>query len=96
MENIVYLELLRRGFTVSTGKFDDLEVDFVAVRNDEIIYIQVTYLLASKEVEDREFKPLEKINDNYPKMVLSMDTVWGTDRNGIVRKNIIDFLREEE
>ena len=96
LENIVYLELLRRGFTVSTGKFDDLEVDFVAARNDEIIYLQVTYLLASKEVEDREFKPLEKIKDNYPKMVLSMDTVWGTDRNGIVRKNIIDFLREEE
>ena len=95
LENIVYLDLLRRGFTVSVGKFDDLEVDFVASRNDEIIYLQVTYLLASKEVEDREFKPLEKINDNYPKMVLSMDTIWGTNRNGIVRKNIIDFLLEE-
>ena len=95
LENIVYLELLRRGFTVSAGKFDDLEVDFVASRNDEVIYLQVTYLLASKEVEDREFKPLEKINDNYPKMVLSMDTIWGTNRNGIVRKNIIDFLLED-
>lgn len=96
LENIVYLELLRRGFTVSTGKFDDLEVDFIAVRNDEIIYLQVTYLLSSKEAEEREFKPLEKINDNYPKMVLSMDTIWGADRNGIMRKNIIDFLLEEE
>ena len=95
LENIVYLELLRRGFTVSAGKFDDLEVDFVASRNDEIIYLQVTYLLASKEVEDREFKPLEKINDNYPKIVLSMDAIWGTNRNGIVRKNIIDFLLED-
>ena len=95
LENIVYLELLRRGFTVSAGKFDDLEVDFVASRNDEVIYLQVTYLLASKEVEDREFKPLEKINDNYPKMVLSMDTIWGTNRNGIVRRNIIDFLLDE-
>ena len=95
LENIVYLELLRRGFTVSAGKFDDLEVDFVASRNDEMIYLQVTYLLASKEVEDREFKPLEKINDNYPKMVLSMDTIWGTNRNGIVRRNIIDFLLDE-
>ena len=95
LENIVYLELLRRGFTVSVGKFDDLEVDFVASRNDEMIYLQVTYLIASKDVEDREFKPLEKINDNYPKMVLSMDTIWGTNRNGIVRKNIIDFLLDE-
>jgi len=95
LENIVYLELLRRGFKVSAGKFDDLEVDFVASRNDEMIYFQVTYLLASKEVEDREFKPLEKINDNYPKMVLSMDTIWGSNRNGIVRRNIIDFLLDE-
>ena len=95
LENIVYLELLRRGFTVTAGKFDDLEVDFVASRNDEMIYLQVTYLLAPKDVEDREFKPLEKINDNYPKMVLSMDTIWGTNRNGIVRRNIIDFLLDE-
>ncbi|MFZ4441212.1 MAG: ATP-binding protein, partial [Syntrophales bacterium] len=94
LENIVYLELIRRGYTVSTGKFDDLEVDFVANRNNETLYIQVTYLLASKEMEEREFKPLEKINDNYQKMVLSMDTIWGNDRNGIIRKNIIDFLLE--
>jgi predicted AAA+ superfamily ATPase len=94
LENIVYLELLRRGYKVSTGKFDDMEIDFVATRNGERTYIQVTYLLASKETEDREFKPLEKINDNYPKMVLSMDKIWGNDRNGIVRKNIIDFLLE--
>ncbi|HPM45790.1 MAG TPA: ATP-binding protein [bacterium] len=94
LENIVYLELLRRGYKVSTGKFDDMEIDFVATRNGEKTYIQVTYLLASKETEEREFKPLEKINDNYPKMVLSMDKIWGDDRNGIVRKNIIDFLLE--
>lgn len=92
LENIVYLELIRRGYTVSTGKFGDLEVDFVAKRNNEIIYIQVIYLLASPETEEREFKPLEKIQDNYQKMVLSMDTIWGNDRNGIIRKNIIDFL----
>lgn len=94
LENIVYLELLRRGYKVSTGKFDDMEIDFVATRNGEKTYIQVTYLLASKETEEREFKPLEKINDNYPKMVLSMDKIWGDDRNGIVRKNIMDFLLE--
>lgn len=94
LENAVFLELLRRGFTVSTGKFDDLEVDFVAQKNNEIFYIQVTYLLSSKETEEREFRPLEKINDNYPKMVLSMDTIWGNNRNGIIRKNVIDFLLE--
>lgn len=94
LENVVYLELLRRGFTVCTGKFDDLEVDFVAEKNGEIIYVQVAYLLASKETEEREFKPLEKIQDNYPKMVLSMDTLWGSDRNGIVRKKVTDFLLE--
>ena len=94
LENVVYLELLRRGYTVSTGKYDDLEVDFVAEKNSVIKYIQVTYLLSSKETEDREFRPLEKIQDNYPKMVLSMDTVWGDNRNGIERKNIIDFLLE--
>jgi len=94
LENVIYLELLRRGFTVSTGKYDDLEVDFVAEKNSVINYIQVTYLLSSKETEEREFRPLEKIQDNYPKMVLSMDTVWGDNRNGIERKNIIDFLLE--
>jgi uncharacterized protein len=92
LENVIYLELLRRGLTVSTGKYDDLEVDFVAEKNSIINYIQVTYLLSSKETEEREFRPLEKIQDNYPKMVLSMDTVWGNNRNGIERKNIIDFL----
>lgn len=94
LENIVYLELVRRGYTVSTGKFDALEIDFIAEKNGEKLYIQVSYLLASKETEEREFKPLEKISDNYPKMVLSMDTLWGKDRNGIIRKNIIEFLLE--
>ena len=96
LENIVYLELLRRGYMVSTGKWEDLEVDFVAEKNNELFYIQVTYLLASKETEEREFKPLMKIKDNYPKMVLSMDTLWGKNKNGIIRKNIIDFLLERE
>ncbi len=92
LENIVYMELLRRGYSVSTGKFDDLEVDFIAEKSGSRIYFQVTYLLASKETEEREFKPLEKINDNYPKIVLSMDKIWGDERNGMLRKNIVDFL----
>ncbi|MBF0409828.1 MAG: ATP-binding protein [Candidatus Riflebacteria bacterium] len=96
LENVVYLELLRRGYTVCTGKCGTLEVDFIAEKNGKIIYIQVAYLLASKETEDREFKPLEKINDNYPKVVLSMDKLWGNNRNGILRMSIIDFLLSQE
>jgi predicted AAA+ superfamily ATPase len=95
LENAVYIELLRRGYKVSTGKLDNLEVDFVAEKNDEILYVQVTYLLASGQTEEREFRPLEKINDNYRKMVLSMDKLWGNNRNGVVRKNIIDFLLDK-
>lgn len=96
LENTVYLELIRRGYFVSVGKLDNLEVDFIAEKSTEKIYVQVCYLLGSKETEDREFGSLEKINDNYKKMVLSMDKYWGKDWNGIIRKNIIDFLLESE
>lgn len=92
LENTVYLELIRRGYTVTFGKLDNLEVDFIAEKNSEKVYIQVCYLLSSKETEDREFGSLEKIADNYKKIVLSMDNFWGSDRNGIIRMNIIDFL----
>ena len=95
LENIVYLELKRRGYTVSIGKLGKLEIDFIATRRDEKIYIQVAYLLASPETIEREFGPLMKIGDNYPKYVLSMDEVFGTDYNGIKRRNIIDFLIDE-
>ncbi|OGE83811.1 MAG: ATPase, partial [Candidatus Delongbacteria bacterium GWF2_40_14] len=91
LENTVYLELIRRGYTVTFGKLDNLEVDFIAEKNSEKVYIQVCYLLSSKETEDREFGSLEKIADNYKKIVLSMDNFWGSDRNGIIRMNIIDF-----
>ena len=95
LENIVYLELKRRGYTVSIGKLGKLEIDFIATRRDEKIYIQIAYLLASPETIEREFGPLMKISDNYPKYVLSMDEVFGTDYNGIKRRNIIDFLIDE-
>jgi hypothetical protein len=68
----------------------------VARRNDEILYIQVTYLLASRETEEREFKPLEKISDNHRKMVLSMDKLWGKGRNGIIRQYLPEFLLDCE
>ncbi len=90
-ENIIYLELLRKGYNIRVGKVDNLEVDFVCTKRNEKIYIQVAYLLASPETIEREFSSLEKINDNYPKYVISMDE-FDMSRNGIRHINIIDFL----
>jgi hypothetical protein len=91
LENIVLLDLLRRNKKVYVGKIDEYEVDFVVVDGSDIEYIQVTYLLAEDSTIEREFSALERINDNYPKMVLSMDRI-DRSRNGIQHKNIIDFL----
>ena len=90
-ENIIYLELLRKGYNVRVGKIDNLEIDFVCTKGNEKLYIQVAYLLASPETIEREFSSLEKINDNYPKYVISMDE-FDMSRNGIRHINIIDFL----
>lgn len=95
LENVVYLELIRRGYEVNIGKLNNLEVDFVARKQERKLYVQVSYLLASPETEEREFRSLEKIKDNHPKMVLTMDRIWGGEREGIERKNIIDFLLED-
>ena len=93
LENIVYLELLRRGYRVSVGKVDTLEVDFVAESGDERIYYQVSASVLDPATYDREFRPLKRIHDNYPKYVLSMDDLpMGED--GIRQMNIIDFLLE--
>ena len=91
LENIVYFEILRRGYNVKIGKVDNLEVDFVCKKNDETIYIQVSYLLASEDTKEREFSVLENIKDNYPKYVLSMDE-FDMSRNGIKHVNLIKFL----
>lgn len=93
LENIVYLELLRRGWTVYIGKQGVAEVDFVANRTDERLYIQVCYVLTPENTE-REFGPLEGISDNYEKLVLSTDTLLRINRGGIRQKNIVDFLLE--
>lgn len=77
MENVVYIELLRRGYKVSVGILRIGEIDFVATKLDQTIYIQVTYLLASEEIISREFGNLAAIPDNYPKYVISMDPVSG-------------------
>jgi predicted AAA+ superfamily ATPase len=93
LENIVYFELLRRGYEVSVGKLDSLEVDFVAQKGGEKIYFQVTSTMASPEVRERELRPLRKIADNYPKVILSMDPAspFG-DIDGMIHRNLIDFL----
>ncbi len=90
-ENIVYLELLQRGYRVRVGKTDDYEIDFIAYKGNDIIYVQVCYLLSSPETIEREFGNLERINDNYPKYVISGD-LPDFSRNGIKHFNIINFL----
>jgi predicted AAA+ superfamily ATPase len=92
LENVVFLELMRRGYRVNIGKLGEIEVDFIATKEKEKIYIQVAYLLESSETVEREFNVLLQIPDNYPKYVLSMDTSFGSDFEGIERLNIIDFL----
>ena len=96
LENIVYLELLRRKYTVNIGKLQTKEIDFIGTLRDEKLYIQVTYLLASPETMEREFFPLKNIKDNYPKYVLSMDNLESYNIEGIKREKIIDFLLTNE
>lgn len=96
LENIVYLELLSRGYKVNIGKLNEFEIDFIATRNNQQIYLQVAYLLADNKTIEREFGALEKISDNYPKIVLSLDKFLDSDRNGIKWYNLIDFLQLEE
>lgn len=93
-ENIVYLELLYRGYDVKVGKTDDYEIDFVAYKGSDTLYVQVCYLLASAETVEREFGNLKRIKDNYPKYVISGD-LPDFSRNGIKHYNIIKFLLNE-
>lgn len=95
LENIVYMELLRRGYIVTIGRVGDKEIDFVCTRQADKIYIQVTYLLASDETISREFGVYDNIRDNYPKYVVSLDE-FDMSRNGIKHRNIRDFLLMEE
>jgi len=91
LENIVYLELHRRGYDVYIGKLDTREIDFVAQKHGKIIYVQVAYLLADKKTQEREFGNLLDIHDNFPKFVVSMDEV-DMSQKGIIHLNIRDFL----
>ena len=94
IENVVYNELLERGYDVYIGKTKDGEIDFIATKTNEKIYFQVAYLLADDKVIQREFGAFKDVNDNYPKYVLSLDKV-DFSKNGIIHKNIIDWLLEE-
>lgn len=95
LENIVYMELLRRGYTVTVGKAGDKEIDFVCQKQNEKLYVQVCYLLASEETIKREFGIYETIPDNFPKYVVSMDEI-DMSSNGIKHRNIRDFLTMPE
>lgn len=92
LENIVCLELLRRGYTVTIGKIGNFEVDFIAEKGNRKCYVQVTYLLASPETIEREFRVYKDIKDNYPKYVVSMDEL-DFSQDGIQHYNIRKFLR---
>lgn len=95
LENIICIELLRRGYRLTVGRVDDKEIDFIAQKGNDIKYFQVAYMLATEDVVQREFGVFDNIKDNYPKYVLSMDEP-NMSRNGIIHKNIRDFLLTDE
>lgn len=95
LENIVYMELLRRGYSVTVGKFGDREIDFVCEKRDQKLYVQVAYLLATVETAQREFGSFDSIRDNFPKYVVSLDE-FDMSRDGIKHRNIRDFLTAKE
>ncbi len=92
LKNIVYLKLIRRGYQVFIGKWYNLEIDFIAVKQDEKKYIQVTQSIIDETVKKRELEPLKAVNDNYEKIILTMDKTFFTDYEGIRFINVLDFL----
>ena len=95
LENVVYLELLRRGYKVYVGKVDEYEVDFVAENRDGIKYYQVALSVRDEKVLERELRSLERTGDYYPKYLLTLDVDLEADYNGIVKKNVVDWLLED-
>lgn len=94
LENVVYLELLRRGYDVAIGKIDRFEVDFIATKADEKLYIQVTESMRDEMVRERELRPLQKIQDNYKKLVLTLEPEIEREFGGIQVVNVVDWLIE--
>lgn len=93
LENIVYLELLRRGYRVYVGQMSDGEVDFVAISSEETIYYQVAATTLEESTLERELAPLRKIQDNYPKYLLTLDELFNNvDYEGIKKRNVLEWL----
>ena len=93
LENIVYMEFLRHGYNIAVGRIKNYEVDFICRKHNRKVYVQVCFQLASKEIEDREFRPLKLIDDNFEKFVISMDD-FDFSQDGIKHLNMIKFLKE--
>ena len=94
LENIIYFELLRRGYDVAIGKIDNQEVDFIAPKADEKKYIQVTESMNAPETRERELAPLRKIRDNYEKMVIALESDLTQTQDGIKIIKVLDYLLE--
>ncbi len=94
LENIVYIELISRGYDVKIGKIKDKEIDFIAKKGNQLYYYQVSYIMGDEKTRQREFCVYKTIKDNFPKYVLSMDLI-DFSQDGIIHKNIIDFLLED-
>ena len=94
LENIIYFELLRRGYDVAIGKIDNQEVDFIATKADEKKYIQVTESMNAPETRERELAPLRKIWDNYEKMVIALESDLTQTQDGIKIIKVLDYLLE--
>lgn len=95
LENIIYLELIRRGYSVYVGKIDDMEIDFVAQNSQGNTYIQVAASVRDENTLKRELRSLQSVKDNYPKMILTLDDDPEADYDGILRKNALDWLLEK-
>lgn len=94
LENVIYFELLRRGYDVSIGKVDNMEIDFIAVNAENKIYIQVTESMAEESVRRRELEPLKKIKDNYEKIILTLNPGMDSSYDGIKSMRVTDWLLE--
>ncbi len=96
LENVIYLELRRRGYDIYIGKLDKMEVDFTAMDDSGIKYFQVAATVREQHTLERELEPFKRIRDDYPKILLTLDEDPEADYNGIIRKNALDFLMENE
>ena len=96
LENIVYLELIRRGWLVFVGKVGPAEIDFIAQKDSKTVYYQVSLTILEESTKLRELAPLEKTGDSFPKYLLTLDPLPQSTHNGIIIKNVVDWLVEED